>query len=74
VTGGEHGAHRGAVPGRPGPDEIAPGVYVATAEQYTTTTTVIAGDDGGCLLVDPAVSVADLAALARWLTARDHSR
>jgi hydroxyacylglutathione hydrolase len=70
VTGGEPGAHRGAVPGRPGPDEIAPGVYVATAEQYTTTTTVIAGDGGGCLLVDPAVSVADLAALARWLTAR----
>ena len=50
--------------------EIARGVYVATAEQYTTTTTIVAGDDGGCLLVDPAVSVADLAALAGWLPAR----
>jgi hydroxyacylglutathione hydrolase len=51
-------------------DEVAPGVYVATAEMYTTTTTIIAGADGGCLLIDPAVSVAELAALARWLRAR----
>jgi glyoxylase-like metal-dependent hydrolase (beta-lactamase superfamily II) len=51
-------------------DEVAPGIYVATAEKYTTTTTIVAGDDGGCLLVDPAVSVADLAALACWLSAR----
>ncbi len=50
--------------------EIAPGVHVATAEKYTTTTTIVTGADGGCLLVDPAVSVADLAALADWLTAR----
>jgi hydroxyacylglutathione hydrolase len=51
-------------------EEVAPGVYVATAEKYTTTTTIVAGDDGGCLLVDPAVTVADLAALACWLSAR----
>jgi glyoxylase-like metal-dependent hydrolase (beta-lactamase superfamily II) len=51
-------------------NEVAPGVYVATAEMYTTTTTIIAGADGGCLLVDPAVSVADLSALAGWLSAR----
>jgi glyoxylase-like metal-dependent hydrolase (beta-lactamase superfamily II) len=50
--------------------EIAPGVHVATAEKYTTTTTIVAGADGGCLLIDPAVSVADLAALAGWLSAR----
>ena len=56
--------------------EVAPGVYVATAERYTTTTTIVVGDGDGdgdnvnCLLVDPAVSVADLAALARWLGAR----
>jgi glyoxylase-like metal-dependent hydrolase (beta-lactamase superfamily II) len=43
---------------------------VATAETYTTTTTIVAGDDGGCLLVDPAVTVADLTALAGWLAAR----
>ncbi|HTR96107.1 MAG TPA: MBL fold metallo-hydrolase [Trebonia sp.] len=50
--------------------EVARGVWVATARKYTTTTTIIAGDGGGCLLVDPAVSVADLAALAGWLAAR----
>ena len=44
--------------------EITPGVLVATAEAYTTTSTVVVGDDGGCLVIDPAVSVADLAALA----------
>ncbi|HEY3880872.1 MAG TPA: MBL fold metallo-hydrolase [Trebonia sp.] len=52
------------------PAEVAPGVYVATAPMYTTTTTIVAGADGGCLLVDPAVSVADLTALAGWLSER----
>jgi hydroxyacylglutathione hydrolase len=52
------------------PDEIAPGVFVATAAQYTTTTTIVAAPDGGCLLIDPAVTVADLAALAGWLSDR----
>ena len=51
-------------------DEIAPGVFVATADTYTTTTTIVAGADGGCLLIDPAVTVADLAALAGWLSER----
>jgi hydroxyacylglutathione hydrolase len=50
--------------------EIVPGVHVATAELYTTTTTIVAGADGGCLLIDPAVTVADLADLANWLSAR----
>ena len=50
--------------------EVARGVWVGTARKYTTTTTIVAGADGGCLLVDPAVSVADLAALAGWLAAR----
>jgi hydroxyacylglutathione hydrolase len=44
--------------------EITPGVLVATADAYTTTSTVVVADDGGCLVIDPAVSVADLAALA----------
>jgi glyoxylase-like metal-dependent hydrolase (beta-lactamase superfamily II) len=52
------------------PAQVAPGVYVTTAQQYTTTTTIVAGPDGSCLLIDPAVSVADLAALAGWLAAR----
>jgi hydroxyacylglutathione hydrolase len=51
-------------------DEIAPGVFVATADTYTTTTTIVVGADGGCLLIDPAVTVADLAALAGWLAER----
>jgi len=52
------------------PDEVAPGVFVATARLYVTTTTVVAGADGGCLVIDPAVTVADLDALASWLSAR----
>lgn len=52
------------------PREIAPGVYVATAEKYTTTTTIVLGADRGCLLIDPAVTVPDLAALAGWLAER----
>jgi hydroxyacylglutathione hydrolase len=44
--------------------ELTPGVLVATASYATTTSTVVVADDGGCLVIDPAVSVADLAALA----------
>jgi hydroxyacylglutathione hydrolase len=62
--------------GRPGPEgwwytgpmgrmtEIAPGVLVATSSYALTTSTVVVGSSGGCLLIDPAVTVADLAALA----------
>ena len=49
--------------------EIAPGVLVATARPYTTTSTVVTGPAGGCLVVDPAVSVAEVAGLAADLTA-----
>jgi hydroxyacylglutathione hydrolase len=44
--------------------EVAPGVLVATSTYAMTTSTVVAGSPGSCLLVDPAVTVADLAALA----------
>jgi hydroxyacylglutathione hydrolase len=44
--------------------EIAPGVLVATSELLTSTSTVVVGEDGGCLVIDPAVSVADLSALS----------
>src|SRR5215469_7057454 len=44
--------------------EITPGVLVATADYATTTSTVVVAGDGGCLVIDPAVTVADLAALA----------
>jgi hydroxyacylglutathione hydrolase len=50
--------------------EIAPGVLVATGVLYTTTTTVVAGPDGSCLVVDPAVTVAEIAGLAAALAAR----
>lgn len=51
--------------------EVAPGVLVATAVQYTTTSTVIACPSGACLVVDPAVTVAEVAALAAELARRD---
>jgi glyoxylase-like metal-dependent hydrolase (beta-lactamase superfamily II) len=54
-----------------GPAEIAPGVFVATSSVYLTTTTIIAGRDGGCLLIDPALTVAELARLGEWLAARE---
>jgi hydroxyacylglutathione hydrolase len=44
--------------------EIAPGILVSTAEYATTTSTVVTAQDGGCLVIDPAVTVADLDALA----------
>jgi hydroxyacylglutathione hydrolase len=46
-----------------GLSEVAPGVLVATSSFSSTTSTVVAGA-GGCLLVDPAVTVAELARLA----------
>jgi hydroxyacylglutathione hydrolase len=50
--------------------EIAPDVLVATAEPYVTTTTVVVGPGGSCLVIDPAVTVAEVAALAASLSAR----
>jgi hydroxyacylglutathione hydrolase len=50
--------------------EVASGVLVATSAYAMTTSTVIVGSSGACLLIDPAVTVADLAALAGELAAR----
>jgi hydroxyacylglutathione hydrolase len=50
--------------------EIAPGVLVATGVLYTTNTTVVAGPDDSCLVIDPAVTVAEIAGLADALAAR----
>jgi glyoxylase-like metal-dependent hydrolase (beta-lactamase superfamily II) len=52
--------------------EIAPGVLVATSSYATTTTTVVVGaaGSGECLLIDPAVTAADLAELAASLRER----
>jgi len=48
--------------------EIAPGVLVGTSSYALTTTTLVAGSSG-CLLIDPAVTVAELAELAASLRA-----
>lgn len=50
--------------------EVAPGVLVATSLYAMTTSTVVTGSSGGCLLIDPAVTVDDLAALAGELAGR----
>jgi hydroxyacylglutathione hydrolase len=50
--------------------EAAPGVYVATAELYTTTSTVIADGHGGCLVVDPAATVSEVDGLAAAVKTR----
>jgi len=51
--------------------EVAPGVLVATADQYTTTSTIVLGAGGSCLVIDPAVSVADVTGLAAELADRN---
>jgi hydroxyacylglutathione hydrolase len=50
--------------------EVAPGVLVATAHKYTTTSTVLIGAQGTCLVVDPAVTVANVSGLATELASR----
>ena len=49
--------------------QIAPGVLVGTSSYAMTTTTVVAGPAGSCLIIDPAVTVAELTALAGELAA-----
>jgi hydroxyacylglutathione hydrolase len=44
--------------------ELTDGVVVSTARLYTTITTAVAGPRGDCLLIDPAVTPADLTSLA----------
>jgi len=52
--------------------EIAPGVLTATSSFELTTTTVVIGSasPGGCLLIDPGVTVAELTGLATELAER----
>src|SRR5262249_24309815 len=50
--------------------EIADGVLVGTSELYLTTTTVVVGSAGRCLVIDPAITPADLATLAAELADR----
>jgi glyoxylase-like metal-dependent hydrolase (beta-lactamase superfamily II) len=50
--------------------EVVPWVLVATSSYAMTTSTVVIGSSGGCLVIDPAVTTADLAGLAAELAAR----
>jgi hydroxyacylglutathione hydrolase len=50
--------------------EAAAGVLVATSSYDMTTSTVVVGSSGGCLVIDPAVTVPELAGLAAELAAR----
>jgi hydroxyacylglutathione hydrolase len=49
--------------------ELAPGVLVAAAERLASTSTLLVSGSGDCLVIDPAVTVADLAALAADIAA-----
>jgi hydroxyacylglutathione hydrolase len=54
--------------------EVAPGVLVATSAYELTTSTVVVGSSGGCLVIDPAVTTADLAGLAAELASPEWIR
>ncbi len=45
--------------------EVAPGVWTAVAETWTSQTTVVVASDGRCLVVDPGITVAEVESLAR---------
>ena len=50
--------------------EITPGVLVGTSSFAETISTVVVGLAGGCLLIDPGVTIAELARLAADLRER----
>lgn len=50
--------------------DVAPGVAVATADIWTTTSTVVGDGAGGCLVVDPGVTVDDVDGLADAVAGR----
>lgn len=50
-------------------EAVTNGVFVAT-HLFCTTTTLIVGDDGNCLIVDPAVTVDEVDAMAAELVRR----
>ncbi|MBB5791592.1 MBL fold metallo-hydrolase [Jiangella mangrovi] len=50
--------------------EVTRDVLVATHDFCTHTTTVVVGDEGGCLVVDPGITPAELADLAEALARR----
>jgi hydroxyacylglutathione hydrolase len=53
--------------------QVAPGVWTATAEIWTSLTTVIVAVDGSCLVVDPGITVAEIAEIAGEIADRGWS-
>lgn len=49
--------------------EVAPGVWTATARTWSTLSTVVVAPDGRCLVIDPAITVAEVRALAAEIEA-----
>jgi glyoxylase-like metal-dependent hydrolase (beta-lactamase superfamily II) len=49
--------------------QVAAGVWVATAEIWTSNTVVVVGDDGGALVVDPGITPAEIDGLAAAIDA-----
>ncbi|MDD9206945.1 MBL fold metallo-hydrolase, partial [Georgenia sp. 10Sc9-8] len=49
---------------------MATGVWVAVADRWSTISTVVVGEDGTALLVDPALTTAEVAGLADAVAAR----
>jgi hydroxyacylglutathione hydrolase len=50
--------------------DLVPGIALCTAPFCTTVSTVVTGNDGSCLVIDPAVTVTEVAALAADLAER----
>ncbi|WP_407343934.1 MBL fold metallo-hydrolase [Pengzhenrongella phosphoraccumulans] len=50
--------------------QVAPGVWTATAEIWTSLTTVVVAADSSCLVVDPGITVAEIARIAEEIV--DH--
>jgi hydroxyacylglutathione hydrolase len=50
--------------------QVAPCVWTATAETWTSLSTLVVSDDGACLVVDPGITVAEIESLADEIRAR----
>ncbi len=50
--------------------EVVPGVWVATAQIWTTTSAVVVAPDGAALVVDPGITVEELRGLAAEIDRR----
>jgi hydroxyacylglutathione hydrolase len=49
---------------------VAPGVWTATAEIWTSLTVLVVAGDGACLLIDPGITVTEVTSLAAEIHTR----